>query len=155
VGQTKDLDLEIVVPVEDMAEPGAPAFPNEDGTPADGEPLAHVRSIWPAIYPELLKLVREHRSTIIFVNARRAAERLAKRLNELAAEQPMEELPATEHAGRSDGGSSASSAGGAAGGPTPEEASATAGGGGSPAATGPAPTTDRCPTRSGRLWRSC
>ena len=42
------------------------------------------RSIWPAIYPELLKLVREHRSTIVFVNNRRGAERLALRLNELA-----------------------------------------------------------------------
>ncbi|HEY5196950.1 MAG TPA: DEAD/DEAH box helicase [Solirubrobacteraceae bacterium] len=41
------------------------------------------RSIWPAIYPELLRLVREHRSTIVFVNSRRAAERLALRLNEL------------------------------------------------------------------------
>ena len=46
------------------------------------------RSIWPAIYPELLKLVREHTSTIIFVNNRRGAERLAKRLNELNAEEP-------------------------------------------------------------------
>ena len=72
-------------PVEDMSEPGAPSFPNADGNPTEGEPLAHVRSIWPAIYPELLKLVQEHNSTIIFVNARRAAERLAKRLNELAA----------------------------------------------------------------------
>ena len=41
------------------------------------------RSIWPAIYPELLELVREHRSTIVFVNNRRGAERLALRLNEL------------------------------------------------------------------------
>ncbi len=98
-GVAKELDLEIVVPVEDMAEPGAPSFPSADGNPAEGEPLAHVRSIWPAIYPELLKLVREHTSTIIFVNARRAAERLAKRLNELAAEESMQELPATEHAG--------------------------------------------------------
>jgi ATP-dependent Lhr-like helicase len=98
-GVAKELDLEIVVPVEDMSEPGAPSFPNADGNPTDGEPLAHVRSIWPAIYPELLKLVKEHNSTIIFVNARRAAERLAKRLNELAAEEPMRELPATEHAG--------------------------------------------------------
>jgi ATP-dependent helicase Lhr and Lhr-like helicase len=98
-GVAKELDLEIVVPVEDMAEPGAPAFPSEDGVPADGEPLAHVRSIWPAIYPELLKLVREHTSTIIFVNNRRASERLAKRLNELNADQPEQELPATEHAG--------------------------------------------------------
>src|SRR4051812_47826710 len=45
------------------------------------------RSIWPAIYPQILEQVREHRSTIIFVNARRAAERLALRLNELAEEE--------------------------------------------------------------------
>jgi ATP-dependent Lhr-like helicase len=132
-GVAKELDLEIVVPVEDMAEPGAPAFPSEDGQPADGEPLAHVRSIWPAIYPELLKLVKEHTSTIIFVNNRRAAERLAKRLNELHADEPLGELPATEQLGNT-----SSPAGGAVGGPAPEDASATAGGGGSPAATGPA-----------------
>ena len=42
------------------------------------------RSIWPAIYPQLLELVSEHRSTIVFVNNRRSAERLALRLNELA-----------------------------------------------------------------------
>ncbi|HEV1997968.1 MAG TPA: helicase-related protein, partial [Candidatus Dormibacteraeota bacterium] len=45
------------------------------------------RSIWPAIHPRLLELIREHRSTIIFVNSRRLAERLAARLNELWAEQ--------------------------------------------------------------------
>ncbi len=45
------------------------------------------RSIWPAIYPELLDLVERHNSTIIFVNSRRGAERLALRLNELAAER--------------------------------------------------------------------
>jgi ATP-dependent Lhr-like helicase len=58
-----------------------------------------VRSIWPAIYPELLKLVREHTSTIIFVNNRRGAERLAKRLNELANDEDSLELPPSEHAG--------------------------------------------------------
>ncbi len=103
-GRTKELDLEIVVPVEDMSEPGAPNFPNSDGVPAEGEPNAHVRSIWPAIYPELLKLVQEHKSTIVFVNARRAAERIAKRLNELAADEPSQELPATEHAGNDGAG---------------------------------------------------
>jgi ATP-dependent Lhr-like helicase len=102
-GQAKELDLEIVVPVEDMSDPGAPNFPNSDGVPAEGEPNAHVRSIWPAIYPELLKLVQAHNSTIIFVNARRAAERLAKRLNELAAEEAESELPATEQAGTGEG----------------------------------------------------
>ena len=45
------------------------------------------RSIWPSIYPAILELVREHRSTIVFVNNRRLAERLALRLNELAGEE--------------------------------------------------------------------
>jgi ATP-dependent helicase Lhr and Lhr-like helicase len=57
------------------------------GTGFGDDPNAATRrSIWPAIYPELLELVRSHTSTIIFVNARRAAERLAVRLNELAGE---------------------------------------------------------------------
>jgi ATP-dependent helicase Lhr and Lhr-like helicase len=99
-GQKKALDLEIVVPVEDMADPGAPAYPSEDGPPpTEIEPSAHVRSIWPAIYPKLLELVQEHTSTMIFVNNRRAAERLAKRLNELANGEGEQELPATEQAG--------------------------------------------------------
>ncbi len=98
-GIAKELDLQIVVPVEDMADPGAPNFPNSEGIPAEGEPLAHVRSIWPAIYPKLLELVQEHNSTIIFVNARRAAERLAKRLNELANGEAESELAASEHGG--------------------------------------------------------
>ncbi|MGH2974263.1 MAG: DEAD/DEAH box helicase, partial [Solirubrobacterales bacterium] len=121
-GIAKELDLEIVVPVEDMAEPGAPAFPSEDGQPTDGEPLAHVRSIWPAIYPKLLELVLEHTSTIIFVNNRRAAERLAKRLNELNLDEPERELPATEqlgHDGNRASSADADPAGGAVGGTTP------------------------------------
>jgi ATP-dependent Lhr-like helicase len=139
-GTRKDLDLEIVVPVEDMADPGAPAYPSEDGTaqPSEIEPSAHVRSIWPAIYPELLRLVQEHTSTIIFVNNRRAAERLAKRLNELANGEGERELPATEHGGHGDPPPDASPAGGTVGGTLPEEASATGGEGGSPAVTGPA-----------------
>src|SRR5919198_1305386 len=48
---------------------------------------ARGRSIWPSIYPELLRLVQEHRSTILFVNNRRLAERLALRLNELAEKE--------------------------------------------------------------------
>ena len=107
-GTAKKLDLEIVVPVEDMAEPGAPSFASEDGTHPEGEPLVHQRSIWPAIYPELLKLVQNHTSTIIFVNNRRASERLAKRLNELAAGEPEQELPATEHGGHDDSTTSSS-----------------------------------------------
>jgi len=81
----KQLDLEIVVPVEDMSEPVAPEVPVEEGGDDDQQPSG--RSIWPAIYPRILELVREHSSTIVFVNNRRAAERIAKRINELA-DQP-------------------------------------------------------------------
>jgi ATP-dependent Lhr-like helicase len=84
-GARKQLDLRIEVPVESMSEPGAALDP--EGDPL--EPLiggeATRASIWPAIYPELLRLVREHSSTIVFVNNRRSAERVALRLNELAA----------------------------------------------------------------------
>src|SRR5438876_94152 len=75
-GVAKELDLEVVVPVEDMREPG-------DSREEGYEP----RSIWPSIYPALVELVRAHRSTIVFVNNRRLAERLALRLNELAEEE--------------------------------------------------------------------
>ncbi len=83
-GIRKPLDLQIHVPVESMTEPGAGGVQAPRARPclAGGEPT--VRSIWPAMYPELLRLVREHRSTIVFVNNRRSAERLALRLNELA-----------------------------------------------------------------------
>ncbi|HEY8865830.1 MAG TPA: DEAD/DEAH box helicase, partial [Solirubrobacteraceae bacterium] len=97
-GQRKPLDLEIRVPVDDMREPDADAELMDVG--AGGG--ATRRSIWPAIYPELLELVEQHRSTIVFVNNRRSAERLALRLNELAAESEAEALttndqrPATE-----------------------------------------------------------
>src|SRR2546426_2148397 len=80
-GRTKELDLEVVIPVEDMREPGAgTAGADLLGTGAEGSGS----SIWPSVYPELLRLVEQHRSTIVFVNNRRLAERLALRLNELA-----------------------------------------------------------------------
>ncbi len=64
----KPLDLKIHVPVESMVEPDQSTRPRDPLDPlAGGE--ATRNSIWPAIYPELLALVREHRSTIIFVNA--------------------------------------------------------------------------------------
>ncbi len=89
-GVRKPLDLRIEVPVESMANPGDTPGVALDPLLGSSERIAtgtegKGQSIWPAIYPELLKLVREHRSTIIFVNARRGAERLALRLNELAA----------------------------------------------------------------------
>jgi len=75
-GSRKPLDLEVVVPVPDMRELGG--LPTVEGEPR--------QSIWPAIYPRLLELVQAHRSTLVFVNNRRAAERIANRLNALAGE---------------------------------------------------------------------
>ncbi len=107
-GVRKELDLEIVVPVQDMADPGAAvpaAVGSPDGAGAAGPPTGtdriapqlagepNRRSIWPAIYPRLLELVREHNSTILFVNNRRGAERLAKRLNEMVADEHEEANP--------------------------------------------------------------
>jgi ATP-dependent Lhr-like helicase len=43
-------------------------------------------SIWASIHPRLLELIRAHQSTLLFVNSRRLAERLAGALNELAGE---------------------------------------------------------------------
>ena len=136
-GRTKKLDLEIVVPVEDMSDPGAPAYPSEDGPPpTEVEPSAHVRSIWPAIYPKLLELVQDHTSTIIFVNNRRAAERLANRLNELANGEIEGELPATEHGGH--GGNASPAGGRGAGVPRGAEPPPAASTVGDAARTGPA-----------------
>jgi ATP-dependent helicase Lhr and Lhr-like helicase len=123
---TKVLDVEIVVPVEDMARPGdanggggfasdalagdggggfapdaagggppaaapyaetepAPPFVPSGPAAAGGEEPR--RSIWPAIHPRILELIEAHRSTIVFVNSRRLAERLCTRLNDLHAER--------------------------------------------------------------------
>src|SRR5438105_10147178 len=84
-GSRKALDLEVEVPVEDMARPGV-AAPGDivEGNAAAAAPS---KSIWPAIHPRLLELIRAHRSTLVFVNSRRLAERLAGALNELAGEE--------------------------------------------------------------------
>ena len=78
----KRLELRIEVPVEDMAKIGQldeiPSGPASQG--------ASRQSIWTAIHPRLLELVRSHRSTLIFVNSRRTAERLAAALNDMAGE---------------------------------------------------------------------
>jgi ATP-dependent Lhr-like helicase len=91
VGRRKQLDLEVIVPIEDMANPGmGEPLATPGGSVLGAEQRAEARnSIWPSIYPRLLELIRSRRSTLIFVNSRRLAERLAQRLNELdEAEQP-------------------------------------------------------------------
>ena len=83
-GASKDLDLEVIVPVEDLAAMGRELDEPVSGPAAAGPPRA---SIWPHVHPRLLELVLAHSSTIIFVNARRLAERLAASLNDLWREQ--------------------------------------------------------------------
>jgi ATP-dependent Lhr-like helicase len=75
----KQLTLRIDVPVEDMARVSAREIPS--GPASGGAP-----SIWASIHPRLLDLIRAHQSTLLFVNSRRLAERLAGALNELAGE---------------------------------------------------------------------
>ncbi|HEX4022451.1 MAG TPA: crosslink repair DNA glycosylase YcaQ family protein [Acidobacteriaceae bacterium] len=82
--EPKRLDLRIEVPVEDMARLGK--MEELSSGPAAQAPRR--TSIWSAIYPRLLELIRERQSTLIFVNSRRIAERLAGAINELA-EEPM------------------------------------------------------------------
>ena len=86
-GHRKPMDLRVVVPVEDMGggfavDARAPR-PATEGQDDGARPNT---SIWPSIHPQLLELIRAHRSTIVFTNARRLAERLAAALNELADE---------------------------------------------------------------------
>ncbi|MCA9188223.1 MAG: DEAD/DEAH box helicase, partial [Planctomycetales bacterium] len=81
-GRRKQLQLRIEVPVEDMAHMGEPV--DRSGPAAAGLGLP---SIWPAIHPRLVELIRAHRTTMLFVNSRRLAERLAAAINELAKEE--------------------------------------------------------------------
>ncbi|MCC6493752.1 MAG: DEAD/DEAH box helicase [Pirellulales bacterium] len=78
--EPKRLDLRIETPVEDMARLSRP-LEIQTGAAAGGASYA---SIWPSIHPRLVELIKAHRSTMVFVNSRRLAERLAAASNELA-----------------------------------------------------------------------
>jgi ATP-dependent helicase Lhr and Lhr-like helicase len=82
-GMRKALELRVEIPVEDMARLSSAL----DQTERERETVGSKRvSIWQSIYPRVLEIVREHRSTLIFVNARRIAERMSAALNDLAGE---------------------------------------------------------------------
>ncbi|MFE4056744.1 ATP-dependent helicase [Streptomyces sp. NPDC059096] len=75
----KEFDLSVVVPVEDLGELG--------GSPASETESGEKPSIWPHVEERIADLVQAHRSTIVFANSRRLAERLCNRLNEIAYER--------------------------------------------------------------------
>ncbi|MDR3637475.1 MAG: DEAD/DEAH box helicase, partial [Isosphaeraceae bacterium] len=79
-GQRKELDLEVLIPFD---RPG----PYPAGT------------VWPAIEQRLLALIREHRSTIVFTNNRRVAERLTAHLNALTEDDERPDALARAHHG--------------------------------------------------------
>ena len=100
----KRLDLTIVVPVEDMSDLGPAEFAAQAGVGNPGPAIpragpaaglggdqpgsaARANSIWPHVEAQVLDAIERHRSTIVFANSRRLAERLCARLNELAAER--------------------------------------------------------------------
>ena len=76
---TKEWDLQVVVPVEDMTMPGE----YDEGSEDPGR----ATSIWPHVEEHVVDLVERHRSTIVFANSRRLAERLTARLNEIATQR--------------------------------------------------------------------
>ncbi|WP_436278545.1 Lhr family helicase [Micromonospora marina] len=79
----KTIEVSVQVPVEDMTRLDEQEPPEDDlGGLAPRRP-----SIWPAVEERVFALIRAHRSTIVFTNSRRSAERLCARLNELAAEE--------------------------------------------------------------------
>jgi ATP-dependent Lhr-like helicase len=83
---SKTIEVTVEVPVEDMATLGEPT--GEVSGSASGPEQR--TSIWPSVEQRVLELVRQHRSTIVFANSRRLAERLTARLNELAGEESVE-----------------------------------------------------------------
>src|SRR6478672_4963310 len=107
----KEWDLEVVVPLADMSALGE--LTEDLSGPAAGEQRR--ASIWPHVEERIVDLVSAHRSTLVFANSRRLAERLTARLNEiweerLAAAHESEAPDETEVAGRSGGAGKASGA---------------------------------------------
>lgn len=99
---TKVVDVRVVVPVPDLADlASAPArrpsaAPTEEpgpdlSGPAAGSPPRP--SIWPHVEERVVDLVAEHRSTLVFTNSRRGAERLTARMNEVWAERQGQDVP--------------------------------------------------------------
>ena len=90
----KTIEVTVEVPIPDFTalDAGIAGHPQPGHAPGstDEEIIgaasgsAQRASIWPAVERRLLDLVRQHRSTIVFANSRRLAERLTARLNELA-----------------------------------------------------------------------
>ena len=87
----KEFDLKVVVPVEDLGDLGQ-VLPDDDQVGAAAGPERRT-SIWPHVEERVADLVQAHRSTLVFANSRRLAERLTARLNEISYERVEAALP--------------------------------------------------------------
>jgi ATP-dependent Lhr-like helicase len=87
----KRFDLTVIVPVEDMRDV-SPSAHEDDQSPRGG-------SIWPHVEEAIVDRVLEHRSSIVFANSRRLAERLTARMNEIYEERIAD---ASEHRASTD-----------------------------------------------------
>lgn len=93
----KTFDLRVVVPVDDMTQPGHVGPVDDEGSAAGG---AANPSIWPHVEEDIVDRVLANRATIVFANSRRLSERLTARLNEIYAERTEStELLARAHHG--------------------------------------------------------
>ena len=94
----KRLEIRVEIPVPDLTDlAGASAIAAENDAP--GEPPTRPRdtpSIWPHIESRLVDLIASHRSTLVFTNSRRQAERVTARLNEEWAQRLGQELPGAD-----------------------------------------------------------
>ncbi len=132
----KAWDLKVVVPVEDMTAPDGDAPYDVDRDAADADD-GRSGSIWPHVEEHVADLIEQHRSTIVFANSRRLAERLTARLNEIATNEGRRRPPGGRQATGPDHG--------------PVRASA---GAGAEVRSSPRPTTARSPRSSARSSRT-
>ncbi|KQR21529.1 ATP-dependent helicase [Microbacterium sp. Leaf151] len=97
---TKAFDLSVVVPIEDMLNPPPPPGSPAPDEAADGEWFSErpestemAGSVWPHVEEAIVDRILQRRSTIVFSNSRRLAERLTGRLNEIYAERQGIDVP--------------------------------------------------------------
>ena len=79
---TKEWELEVVVPVPDLADLG-----NQPSDLTGPDDPTRSASVWPHVEERMVDLISSHRSTLVFANSRRLAERLTARLNEIWADR--------------------------------------------------------------------
>ncbi|WP_375386562.1 ATP-dependent helicase [uncultured Microbacterium sp.] len=102
---TKAFDLKVIVPVDDMLNPPPPPGSAEEqaddssgewfqgDTRLRPESTEMTGSVWPHVEEAIVDRIVQHRSTIVFCNSRRLAERLTGRLNEIYSERMGMDAP--------------------------------------------------------------